>query len=242
MASSAILYRKLSFILALLCLNGISFGATKVPQSNPLRPLVVDHVEKGTLFFKANAPGVVVPPPLKTDLYEIHPLAVLTGENTPYVLFEARTCENCNQEATLYAIKTNGESPSSFVFPGRIIDPKSRAVVYESRAFYGHCVSNRVSDVYIVFQKERIDRRNRLQQSVLVAEPTTRFMSDKLYETGLPRLSDTLKLVKAKRCSEVEGHNRMMSRRPIDLKVHHDDDDEDEDSPDEDKGSTPSGP
>jgi len=247
MARYAILNRKLSFSPAVLLtglvlsLNGWSGAAqsaptayTKAPESNLHKSrLEVDHVEKNTIYFKATDAGAPAPPPLKTDLFEIEPLGVIEGESTPYVLFSARTCENCHQEAALFAMKTNGQSPSSFVIPGRIVDPKSRTVVYDSRAFFGHCLSSHAGDVYVVYQKERIDRRNRLQPSVFVAEATSRFMNEKLYDTGMPSLSDTLRLVKGKQCREVEGRNRMMSRTPPDIKVHHEDDEDDGDDEDE---------
>lgn len=112
----------------------------------------------------------------------------------------------------------------------------------ESRAFFGRCLATRAADeeddVYIVFQKERVDRHHGLQSSVFVANASADFLREKLIERGMPSLSRTLTLVKMKKCHEIPGRSRMMVLKPHGLNWRNlqpgdeDDDDDSEKNPD----------
>jgi len=196
-------------------------------EAAPIPPPTFDHADGGTLYFKSEKGDA--PKPLKTSLFDMSYLGSLNGDDATYFLFTAKPCQNCLQESGVYALKPTGGYPATFVFPGKIFDHKTRATVYESRAFFGKCLAHH-EDVYLVFQSERIDRRSSLQRSVFIADPGTDHMNEKLIERNFPRIQDTLKYVKAKRCHEVSGRNRIMLSHPLDLKSRVKPSDEDSDA------------
>jgi hypothetical protein len=205
-----------------------------------------DRIEENTLYFKASE-GKSSLKPVKTELYDLkylgplrNPAALGTDtESSPgesYFMFSGRPCKNCLHDSGIYAIRATGGKPSAFVYPGKIIDSKSRSVVLESRAFFGRCLARKSEPAYVVFQKERIDRRHGMQSSVFIATPGEDHMDERLIERHLPRLQDTLRLVKTKACREIEGRHRQTLRKPLDLNLRRgtDSDDADDDDDNED--------
>lgn len=218
---------------------------SSAPSTAPTAPptaLEYDRTEDTTIYFKA-PPGTPVPPPLKTELYDLVYLGVLrpspsTPPAQPYFLFTGRPCKNCIQDVGVYAIRPTGGRPTTYVHPGKILDSKTGAVVLESRAFFGRCLTRQSGTQYLVFQKERVDRRNRLQISVLIAEPGSDHMNERLIERHLPRLEETLRLVKSKACHEITGRNRRMLSRPLDINTRHQIPEKDEDDAESKEDST----
>ena len=45
------------------------------------------------------------------------------------------------------------------MYPGKIIDPKDGHLVYESRAFFGKCLSRLPGDAYVAFQKDWAEKK-----------------------------------------------------------------------------------
>jgi hypothetical protein len=137
---------------------------------------------------------------------------------TPYFLFSGKPCEKCPNDKALLLLRppvgSNVAQLTSFVYPGKLFESRSKALALESRAFFGRCLPGR-HDVYVVFQKERVDRRRRLQESVMVAEAEAQHLNEQLIERHLPRLDTTLRLVRKKACHEVEGRNRVSSPIPL---------------------------
>lgn len=194
----------------------------------------VDRVEGTTIHFRATEGAA--PKPLEIELFDLKELGFLPAleeGDLPWFWFAARPCQDCLQDLGIYAIRPAPGKPDAYVYPGKIIEPKSGNVVLESRAFIGRCLYSRKEPVYVVFQKERVDRRRGLQSSVLVVEAGKDHLEEKLIERRLPRVQDTLKLVKAKKCREIEGRNRRMLSKSIDARSRHarEDDSEDDDSP-----------
>ena len=208
-------------------------------------PAFFDRAEGSVIYFQAASNGQT-PKPLKTPYFDLKFLKILTPENpttnNPYVIFSAKPCENCQLETAIYIMRVNGGSakPMQFVYPGRMIDPKNKQTLSDSRAFYGRCLSGKGfgnGEGYVAFQQERIDRKSSLQPSVFFAEVGNDFVHERLIEKSLPKLAGTLKLVKAKVCFEIPGHNRVMLNKPLDLTPRRggaaEDDLEDEDEPKE---------
>ncbi|MGK5086715.1 hypothetical protein WDW86_04100 [Bdellovibrionota bacterium FG-2] len=209
------------------------------------------RIEGPTIFFKGKISGQPIAP-LKTGLFDLHYLGVIKSskaENSHFI-FSAKPCENCPHENAIYALKPGGGKIANFVYPGKIIDVKRGGVMMESRAFFGKCLRSHPGDVYIVFQKERVDRKKRAQSSVFVASPdeaprattTSQHVStldEKLYERNLPRLNQTLALVRSKVCREIPGRNRNAHKRALDVKFplsgNDADDTDDADDDDDDK-------
>ncbi len=181
-----------------------------------------EKLEEGKIIFGA-PPGLTPPQPLKTGLFDLTYLGVLRSDEggSPYFLFTGKPCQDCLEDRTVYAFRPTGGKPTAFVYPGKILEPRSRALLIESRAFFGQCLAHR-GDVLVVFQKEKIDRRPQLQPSVMIAEAGKDFFSETLIERHLPNLATTLQLVKRKRCHEIEGRNRLMLNKPLDLHPHND--------------------
>lgn len=222
-----------------LFLTLVTFGALSSGPARPALGLEVDRVDGNTVIFKAEA-GAAQPvyTPLKTKLFDLKHLGVLHSEEggKPFVLLMGRAGQNtAADERQLYLIRADGQKFSQFIYPGKILEPKSRQVLYDSRGFYGKCLTGSNKEVYVAFQNERIDRRRHLQPSVFVAEIGKDFVVDKLIERRMPKLQATLKRVKAKACWEIEGRNRLMLRKMMNLdprKEVVDEDDEEKDSDD----------
>jgi hypothetical protein len=129
--------------------------------------------------------------------------------------------------------------PTYFIEPGRILDPKTQTTNYESRAFIGNCIPGRPPS-YVVFQREKVDRKARLQSSVLVVSAGKDKLEETLFEKQLPRLVTTVQLTKTGACREIEGRNRMMSTQKISLNPKREPDpsqDEEEEGPEKESES-----
>jgi len=191
--------------------------------------VLFDHLEQDTVFFKAPE-GASPPKPLKTNLFDLNYLGTLQGPegDWPYFLFTAKPCQNCLDDRAIYALRPLNEKPSSYVFPGRVIDSKKRVLVFVSQAFFGKCLLKK-GNVFVIFQKEKIDRRRSLQPSVLIAEPAQDHLQETLLERHFPAIKTTLQFVKKGVCHEVPGRNRMT------LNVHFDLHSKNSSSPEEDE-------
>jgi len=220
------------------------------PASFAAQPLIaaveIDRLEQSTLYFKA-VEGLPVPPPLKTDLKEAKPLGAIysTKHTFPYFVLAGKNDQSSETQVFVLRPRAKASDPETithFVYPGKILDPKTRAVLLESRAFVGQCIYNNPNSLYVVYQRERVDRRHKLQASVFLAEYGEDHLSERLLERGFPRISDTLKQVRAKVCREIEGQNRLMLRKPLDLTPRRGMDDSDDDDDDDEKPVTPAQP
>lgn len=208
--------------------------ATSAPGANGIS---FDRMENGVIYFSGKLKDGQSVPPLKTGLYDLTYLGTLKPDEAnyyPYFLFSGRTCENCIQDKAIYAFRPTGGKPTTFVYPGKIFDSKSRALLIESRAFFGDCVRGR-GEAYVVFQRERVDRRRALQPSVFIAEPGPDYFSEQLLERHLPSVNETLRRVKRKTCREISGTNRIMLRKPLTTpdRRNLDEDDDENDQPHE---------
>ena len=207
------------FAFSFATLGGLeTYGEASVtPAPLPVSKVTFDRFEANTLFFK-NENGAA-PKPVKTQLAEVLYLGTLNPPKggLPYFLFSARSCQECLEDKAIYAIQPTSEGkPTSFVYPGKILDPKDKELLLEARAFYGKCLPHK-GDVYVVYQKEKVDRRHQMQPSVFVAEPTENSLEEKLIERHFPKLPTTLQLVKKKSCVEISGRNRVMLSKPLNL-------------------------
>src|SRR5690606_23304170 len=139
---------------------------------------------------------------LKTDVPSPNFIAVLTDpeSGTPYALYEGRSCAKCDASNTsLFLQRIDGKGKATtFVHPGKIVDPKKGRLVYEGRLFYGHCLP-KVKQGVVAHQRELVDRRG-MQKSVLIAEPGPQYVYEVLLERRLPSVRTTLALVKRKVC------------------------------------------
>ena len=198
--------------------NVIVPSGTLIPRGTTAS-ISFDHVEGTTVFFKLPS-GMPTPKPFKTGIFDLNYIDVLTPkEGEPYFIFSGKQCENCSDPKVLYSIRASGGTPLTFVYPGRILEPKSRAVLSDYRTFIGRCLPNK-GDMLIYYEQEKLDRKRHLQSSVLVVEAGPNFLQETLVERNIPRIKNTLALVKRKQCREISGINRLMSSKPLDIHPH----------------------
>jgi hypothetical protein len=209
----------------------------KVPVKTWPEGVVFDKIEGDTLHFKSQTGSPSGVPPIKSGLFEPKYLGFLTApQGAPYFVLLAKPCKACVEEPSVYFIRPGqnyapGEKHHSTVQPGAIYDNKTKAIVYEGRAFIGRCLDSN-QDVYVAFQRERVDRKHGLVPSVFIARPGLYHLHEELRERRLPKLATTLKRLKSKTCLEIPGRSRNMLARPLDLKtrpdVNTEEDEEDE--------------
>lgn len=144
------------------------------------------------------------------------------GSLREFSLVSAKPCKDCSHERAIFLLppRTPTSRYTLFVYPGKVTDPKNHQVILESRSFYGRCLTA-TEDAYVVFQKERVDKRKGPQSSVFIATPSmvsgSPVIAEKLLERKLPNLKNTLKHVKEKRCFEIPGRNRVALKKPLDV-------------------------
>ena len=215
-------FSRLSLGVGLCFFGSWSVGAVPAYQ--------FDHIEETTIYFNQASKS----PPLQsipTGISDLKYLGILnSSENAPpYFLMSGKNCETCEEDQAIYLISPTGKKPSRFVYPGKILDPRTRGILIKSRAFFGKCLNSRKNDVLVVFQDEKVDRRAHPQSSVLVVEAAEPHPKENLLERTLPSIHATLKKVKGKTCAEIEGRNRLMADRPLDLHGHADEKGEEKD-------------
>lgn len=213
-----------------------------------------DHVEGSTLFFTSGKP-------IKTSLFEIKYLYLFSPtDETPYYwhLVIAQPCPNCTEERSIYLIRGDGNKTERFIYPGKIVDSKTKQILLDSRGFFGNCISAEDNPGYLVLQKETIEKKRRgrkvkvQETSAFQAIPFHDRIRENLSELRRSghyqsRLSFALKKVKQKQCTEIEVRNRVSLNRPLDLTPKHsltdedDADDDTEEAPKTDDSSDTSG-
>lgn len=188
-------------------------SSTSPKPQNPLNAIQFDRFEKQFIYWISPTLNVE---PTGTRLHDLHFLGKINSpaDQAPFFLFSGLPCAGCADEKELYLISPKIGSSKAwvtpFVYPGKIIDPKKGGAVFDGRAFLGKCVHNR-GEGYFVFQKERLDKKNRLRSSVFAAEPNGKFLSESLIESRrMPKIRETELLVKRKQCIEISGRNRMV--------------------------------
>ena len=193
---------------------------------------------RGVAF--ADAPAVLPTAPQSIEAARY--LTTLSDPADPkmplYHLFTGKLCPGCDQEQGIFSAPSTqqpGTKVHAFVFPGKIHDRKNGKLLLDARGFYGRCLKRSEATVYVVFQKEIIDRKNRLRSSVMVAKPGFDHLIEELIEKNLPRVQETLLRVKQKKCFEIQGKNRASLSHPLDVDLRRraspendDDDDDDE--------------
>ncbi len=201
------------------CLLIAGFWSAFTHSANAGHPsIAIDHLEGPKIYFK-NSPESQAVPPVDTQLFDLNPLGKLQapeGKSSPYFLFSGKPCADCQLEKGIFVVRPFGGQPTAYAYPGRTLDPRTKRVLMESRAFFGQCVPGR-GDVLVYFQLERVDRRSQLQSSVLIAEAQEDHLEDFLIERRPPSLKRTLQLVKKRVCSEIPGETRLSTSKMIDL-------------------------
>jgi hypothetical protein len=218
----------------LTALGAASLGALPLTYgSSASSQIEVDRVEGSKLHFKATGEAEA-PKPVETGLQDLKILATLPVESdparsnsgiglqatpnaAPWVLTLAKPCRDCSSdERDLFVIRPTTGEMHQINHPGRIVDPKSGALVHESRAFFGRCVEGRKAGVF-VFQREKVDRKKQLASSFYAAEAGATLLEESMLERHFPSLKRTLQKTKTGACTEIPGRNRVISGRVFDV-------------------------
>ncbi len=209
-------------ILGLLFVFEISWSALSEDKSSPASdatlnqleaespkalPFDIKEIKSGTVYFSKE--GVELETPF-------HQLGVLGKMNLevegvpPYYLFSALPCgePSCKERRLVFLVRADGQVKTTFVYPGKVRDRKSRRLLLDSRAFFGKCLPSK-GEIFIVFQKEKLDRRRGLRRSVYLAEVGKDRIHEKLIIRRRPRLRHVIRQVKRKTCEEIKGFNRL---------------------------------
>ncbi len=192
--------------------------AAEAPSPSPL-PFTADRVESTPQGSRIHFSGQAAPP-LQVPLFELEILGKIQSSEGPgahYLVTSAKPCESCDQEKAVYLLRLQGGVPNQFVYPGRVIDPKSGKIVLQSRAFFGKCLRGSQDEAYVVFQKEQVDRRNGLRSSVYIAEPGKEFLVERLIARRMPSMDFALQQVRKKRCFEIPPRNRVITAKMMNL-------------------------
>lgn len=200
----------------------------------------VAGIEGGSVRF-TSPDGAVAPSPLKIStlgIKEPQLMGALESEAkaAPYLLLSGLT--NDTQDRALFLVRADGSmKPQRITFPGKLLDPKTRDLVYESKVFFGRCLLKQKYDAIVVFQREHMDRKRGLQRSVYIAEAAPTMLEERLLERGLPSERMLQMKVRGKQCSEIAGRNRtfdlgffsLRSRRGSEIADSDSDDEDDKD-------------
>jgi hypothetical protein len=216
--------------LSSLILLASSIGAARAEEGAPtppapVKPAVfgVEKVEsagaEGTKFSFSIPDGMEAIPPLKLPVWEAESVGVIPNDGNPWVLVAGMPCETCKNNKSLLLARANGGKVSNgsaivIHYPGTVTERETGAVLHRSRAFYGKCLPSKGEGI-VIFQEEKVNKRKFLQHAVFVAEITGDKLREELIASRrLPAISNSLRLVKGKKCFEIPGVARSSVKFP----------------------------
>lgn len=231
--------KRLPVISQLLPLIGLSalLQATLAYSATWPEKWGIKGIEDGSVRFTVPE-GALAPAPLKLSSLGIKDAQLLgalesSEKSPPYLVLSG--ANSTSAEKALFLVRADGLiKPQRVTYPGRLLDPKSRELVYESRVFFGRCLINQKYDALITYQREHMDKKRGLQSSVYIAEAAPSMLDERLLERGLPSLKMIQMRVKSKHCSEISGRHRpfdaqffsLRSRRGTEVQDSEEDDED----------------
>lgn len=202
----AILRLLLPSLLLITALTGRLHAAETLPWTE-----LVPVVSNSTIRYERADDRRTSPLSLNlSTIQELHFISWLRPgtEATPYLLLSGTPKDGGDR--SLFVIRADGKlNPQRVTFPGKVLDPKKRTVIHESRAFYGRCLSDQRHDALVLYQRDRVDKRNRLNKSIYVAEASPNLLTERLIERRLPSIKSIQLRVRSRQCSEISGRNRL---------------------------------
>ena len=235
-----VIFQVISLML-LLTLQAASATAATWPDKWGIK-----GIENGAVRFTV-PDGVLAPTPLKLSTLGIKESQLVgaldSGEKSPPYLILTGSSQSSAEKA-LFLVRADGLiKPQRVTYPGRLLDPKTRELVYESRVFYGRCLMNQKYDALVAYQCEHMDRKRGLQSSVYIAEAALAMLDERLLERSLPSLKMIQMRIKSKQCIEISGRHRpfdaqffsLRSRRGTEVQDSDDDEDDEKEKGDKSK-------
>jgi len=163
----------------------------------PKQKLVFDKIVDQAIYFSNGKQ-------FETNLYDLKYIGQLQTKNkVPYLILSGRTCQECDENISIYVYSPsdgqmkNESERQRYSYPGKEFNYSNNKLVFESRMFYGKCLSDdRDSVVWI--QKE-LNNENKFEIKTFIIE----VIEDKLKET----IMDDNLLINdlIKNCNELPG-------------------------------------
>lgn len=179
----------LNLLATPLLWTGPAWSAPAIPEKWPERA-VVSGLDGSAVRFSVpdggRPPGPLELAPL--GIREPQWIGVLDSEagKPPYLLVSGLSSES--PERAVFLVRADGRiRPQRVTLPGRLLDPKNRELVFESRLFFGRCLGTQKYDAIVSYQRERLDRKRGMQSSVYIAEASPTMLDERLMERSLPR-------------------------------------------------------
>ena len=203
----------LVFSLFFTLSSGLTLANSQEQTSTVVR---IEENLKGSFLILNPSTNVARKNRLRLPLFEVTVLGTIPLRADAFrpakrLIISAKPCRNCAQDKAIYMVSFS-DSPIKTIFPGKILDPKYRSTMLESRMFFGHCLRGKSPGLF-VFQRERSGRKGSFETSVLALEITPKRTKETLFTSGRsrPKISDPLKFIKKKLCSEISGRNRIFN-------------------------------
>jgi hypothetical protein len=189
-----------SLLLALLAGVAVSGSSQSDRQDNP----------------SSRAPhsaGVLVLPDgskFETTLYQLKIIARLkTERKLPYYILAGRGCQECDANTSIYIhspsngpMKNEAEQPR-FSYPGKVTDYETGDPLYESRMFYGDCLSGHPNAV--VWFEHFLGNDKQWHDRVFLAEVRKDNLVTSAVNGRSPGLSEAAEAVRNGYCQELPG-------------------------------------
>jgi hypothetical protein len=158
---------------------------------------IFDKVVDKTIYFKFNKK-------FTTNLYDLKYIGQLTTKNkAPFLILSGRGCDECDANISIY-IHSPSDGPMKdesaqprYGYPGKEIDYANGDLISESRMFYGDCLNNRNS---VIWLQKTLMENGKFESSIFSAE----IVDGKLKETS--KVVDSLSLKNyIPKCKELPG-------------------------------------
>jgi hypothetical protein len=132
-------------------------------------------------------------------------VAQLADHENPYALILVQDTQNSPPKNSIQDNPSDSQSPPSpfkklliqritsqypdleLIYPGQIMDHKTRQTVYESKAYYGKCDPHVDSDVVLIFQKDHISKK----RGILTSRYQVKNLDGLLFEELLTQSAPT---------------------------------------------------
>lgn len=143
---------------------------------------------------------------INTHLYDLSYIGQLpTKKKAPYLIMAGRSCENCDENISIYIhsptdgeMKSYGKQPR-YSYPGKTLDFATNELVFESRMYYGDCLRDYQNSV--AWNQKFLNSQNEWEQSTFIVQ----VYNDTLREINIVDKTIFNEVQKGVTCQEVEG-------------------------------------
>jgi hypothetical protein len=142
--------------------------------------------------------------------YELKSLGQLKAK-LPVLLFSGVSCKDCDASNKIFvAYAVNGAEKHEFRFPGKLsVSAESAEASYESRVFYGECLTGETGNSVVSLY------HSGTQQGATIVRVKDDGMTElreieSANEDGMPRMESLAERVASKKCTEVQGEDRVL--------------------------------